>query len=240
MKGDKRYRQKGAVLVVALLIVSIITVLAVDFSARFQLSLGRAENRLFNAQLQQSLLSLEHAAMWALREDKKADQDANKKEYDHLAEQWAKANEYKVLIEAEFTDVSINELTIEDAQARFNINQLSERSKPFDASKPFAERYTVVEKRFMRLLQTVPNGVVSATEAEAILQAVTDWIDADSNIMGAGGAESDYYLSQEQPFKAPNTAMISVTELRLIKGITEEMNGLPRVLWRCLIPLVSM
>lgn len=223
--------QHGAVLVIALLIVAIITALAVDFSTRFQLSLGRAENRFFSAQMQQSLLSLEHAAMWAMKEDKKEDKDSGKEIYDHLAEQWASSADYKVLIEAEFEDVLINELVIEDAQARFNINQLANRPDPFDANKPFDERYTAVERRFIRLLQTVPNGVVGLPEAEAITQAVVDWLDPDNNITGSGGAESDYYLSQEKPFRAANDLMATVSELRLIKGMTEEA-------YEWLLPLV--
>jgi general secretion pathway protein K len=220
---NKPYQQ-GAVLVIALLIVAIISALVVDFSMRFQLSVGRAENRFFNSQLQQALFSLEHAAILALRKDKEADKDSGKIEYDHLGEVWARANEYKALIAAEFADVMINELIIEDAQARFNINQLAKRSQgPVNVNQSFVKRYTAEEKHFMRLLQTVPNDQVSSSEAEAITQAVIDWLDSDSDITGVGGAESDYYLSQEKPFRAANDLMVSITELRLIKGVTKEI-----------------
>lgn len=225
-------RQDGAVLVIALLIVTVITALAVDFSYRFQLSLGRAENRFFIGQMQQSLMSLEHAAMWALSEDKKQDKDSGNNDYDHLGEEWAEANRYKVLIEAEFVDVGINELIIEDAQSRFNINQLAARSQAYDGAKPFAERYTASEKRFIRLLQTVPNGVVSTADAENITHAVIDWLDKDNTVTGSGGAESDYYLSQDPPFRAANSLMSSITELRLIQGVTDEVYEwlVPRVI----------
>lgn len=217
-------KQSGTVLVIAMLIVAIISALAVDFSSRFQLSLGRAENRFFTAQMQQSLMSLEHATMWALRADKKEDSDSGKKLYDHLAEQWAKSSDYKALIQAEFTDILINDLSIEDAQGRFNINQLGgDRSAAFDTSKSFKDRYTVNEKRFIRLLQTVPNGVVDTSTAEAITQSVMDWLDSNDSVTGAGGAESDYYSSQEKPFRAANDLMASVSELRLIRHMTEEI-----------------
>jgi len=223
LKQPRYKKQSGAVLVIALLIVAIITALAVDFSSRFQLSLGRAENRFFTAQMQQSLMSLEHVAMWALREDKKEDISNGNKLYDHLVERWAKSNDYKALIQAEFTDILINDIYIEDAQGRFNINQLGSRSGAYDASKSFGERYESYEKRFIRLLQTVPNGVVDTSTAEAITQSVMDWIDSNNSVTGAGGAESDYYSSQETRFRAANNLMVSVSELRLIKGVTEEI-----------------
>jgi general secretion pathway protein K len=215
--------QKGTVLIIALLVVAIITGLAIDFSSRFQLSVSRGENRLFTNQIQQSLFSLESASMWALREDKEDDIENNQKNYDHLDEDWAAAEQYAALIQAEFGAVQINELSIEDVQGRFNLNQLGVRAEKFKSSEPFETRYTAQEKRFIRLLQTVPNNVVGSSEAEAVTQAVMDWIDSDNNVTGVGGAESDYYSSLDEPYRAANQPFVSVTELRLIQGITEEI-----------------
>ncbi len=215
--------QSGTVLIIALLVVAVITGLAIDFASRFQLSLSRAENRFFTNQMQQSLFSIEHASMWALREDKEGDVDDGNKNYDYLEEDWAKAEQYQQLIQVEFGDVLINEVSIEDAQGRFNLNQLGLSSTKYDPSLSFDKRYTPQQRRFIRLLQTVPNGVVSSTEAEEITQAVIDWIDSDNNVTGAGGAETDFYASQEQPYRAPNQIFVSTSELRLVKGITEEI-----------------
>ena len=225
--GSKRYlcrsAQTGTVLIIALLVVAVITGLAIDFSGRFQLSVSRAENRLFTNQIQQSLFSLESAAIWALEQDKKDDQDNNRASYDHLDESWANATQYAVLIQAEFSEAEIKELVIEDAQGRVNLNQLAARTEKYKPSEPFEKRYTAQEKRFIRLLQTVPNNVVGSTEAEEVIQAVIDWIDRDSDVTGPGGAENDFYLSKEQAYRAANQPFVTVSELRLVKGITDEI-----------------
>lgn len=221
VKSDKH--QRGAILIIALLIVSVIAALAIDFTARFQLSIGRAENRFFGAQMRESLFSLEGAAMWTLKEDKREDNKNRNTDYDHLNEFWAKAEDYRTLIQAEFEDVVLNELRLDDAQGRFNLNQLVSRADPFDESLPFSERYTVYEKRFMRLLQAMPDDFVSFTEAEAITQALMDWVDSNNTVSGSGGAENAYYQSLEVPIRAANNLISSVSELRLIKGMSEEI-----------------
>ncbi len=56
-----------------------------------------------------------------------------------------------------------------------------------------------------------------------IVGAVVDWIDADDIPTGSGGAESNYYRSLAKPYVARNAPMETIGELRLIRGITEEV-----------------
>jgi general secretion pathway protein K len=221
----KRSTQKGTVLIITVLIVAIITGLAIDFTSRFQLSLSRAENRLALMQVNQLVFAAEHAAIFGLKEDKKNDDNDGNAAFDHLNEDW-KAREFEfqgflqILIgnEAEIISVSL-----EDAQGRFNLNQLGSRSTVIDFSQPFSERYRTQEKRFIRLLQTVPGDLVTSDEAESILHAVIDWIDVDNNTTGTAGAEADFYQTLEKPYSPANQNFVSVSELRQVKGITEEI-----------------
>jgi general secretion pathway protein K len=57
----------------------------------------------------------------------------------------------------------------------------------------------------------------------AIVGAIMDWIDADDLPTGPGGAESQYYRTLEQPYVARNAPMETITELRLIRGVTDEL-----------------
>jgi len=215
--------QKGAILVIALLIVSIITALAIDFSSRFQLSIGRADNRIAASRVQQCVFSIEAAVNFGLLEDRKEN------ESDHFGseENWAdpiireQLEAYAVADACK--DVDGVNLFLEDAQGRFNLNLLANRAanEPIDASKPFEERYNPHEKRFIRLLQAVEENLVSVEEAQQITEAVVDWVDSDSNVSGSGGAESDFYLSEDKPYRAPNQMFVSVTELRLVKDVSE-------------------
>ena len=221
----KRSSQKGTVLIITVLIVAVITGLAIDFASRFQLSLSRAENRLALTQINQLVFAMEHAAIFGLKEDMKSDTDDGNEAFDHLKEDWkTREFEFQGFLQILFGDeAEIISLSLEDAQGRFNLNQLGGRSAAIDASLPFKDRYRAQEKRFMRLLQTVPGDLVASDEAESILQAVIDWIGADNNTTGSGGAEADFYQGLEEPYSPANQNFASVSELRQIKGVTEEI-----------------
>ena len=87
---------------------------------------------------------------------------------------------------------------------------------------------------FIRLLQTieVDGQPLDTATAIEITDAVVDWLDADSEPTGNGGAEQNYYDSLEEPYPIGNRPMISVSELALVKGVT------PYIYAR-LLPLVT-
>jgi general secretion pathway protein K len=223
MKQKKTLQaQKGTVLVIAVFIASIIIAIAARFTSGFQLSVARTEQSIVNTQLQQFLYSIEDFAGWLLIEDAEADSADGRytkngiyASYDHLQEKWAAA------IAAPIDDAKI-EASLEDALSRFNLNQLQGRPSPYNANGLFVERYTTAQQRFIRLLQTHPDGIGTAL-AEEITQAVIDWVDADSTPTGQGGAENNFYESLDPAYRAANRYFVSVTELRQVKGMTNEI-----------------
>ena len=92
---------------------------------------------------------------------------------------------------------------ISDAQARFNLNNL--------ASNPNTDD----RKIFMALLEQLGLD-------RALNEAVIDWVDTNSNVAGAAGAEDDYYLALSAPYRAANRMLESVDELRLVRGFDAE------------------
>lgn len=92
------------------------------------------------------------------------------------------------------------ESTIYDMQARFNVNSLM---------KPEAQ------VNFTRLLQLV-DPKLTGEQAHAITLATKDWITP-----GIGQADyAGYYGELPVPYRAAHREMISVSELRLVKGMT--------------------
>lgn len=83
--------------------------------------------------------------------------------------------------------------TIEDRQGLFNLNNV-----PANVAQ------------FQRLLAILG---LSADLAPAL----ADWLDADVDLR-AGGAEDDYYLALEQPYRAANRALTEIGELSKVKG----------------------
>ena len=61
-----------------------------------------------------------------------------------------------------------------------------------------------------------------SAQAEEIADAIIDWRDPDEEPEPLG-AESDYYLNLEQPYRAKNAPFDSPFELLLVKGITRDI-----------------
>lgn len=92
---------------------------------------------------------------------------------------------------------------IYDAQGYFNINNLN--------NPP-----TLIN--FIRLIQTLAPEV-NGGNAQNIALAVFDWISSNTK----SPELDDYYLKSSPPYRAPHRLMVSVSELRLVKGITPQL-----------------
>ncbi len=90
---------------------------------------------------------------------------------------------------------------IVDEQGKLNLNNLMNGNQKSDPDM----------KAFGRLL-------ASLGLAPELAEAVADWIDADSDISGAAGAEDAYYLSLPRPYRAANQPMLQIEELYRVKG----------------------
>ena len=131
---------------------------------------------------------------------------------------------------------------ITDEQGKFNLNNLvRDNQKSADDVKIFE-----------RLL-------VSQGLNVELADAVVDWIDADSDLSGPGGAEDPYYLTLPKPYRAANAPMAQVEELYRVRGFdaaavaklkplvtalpgntTINVNTAPEAVLRALFPDLSM
>lgn len=66
------------------------------------------------------------------------------------------------------------------------------------------------------------NSGVQEAEADTIVDSILDWKDAD-DLTRLHGAESDYYMSLPNPYKAKNANFDTLEELLLVKGMTQEI-----------------
>jgi len=62
----------------------------------------------------------------------------------------------------------------------------------------------------------------SPENADSIVDSILDWKDTD-DLHHLNGAESDYYMSLPNPYKAKNADFETLEELILVKGITPEI-----------------
>jgi general secretion pathway protein K len=93
----------------------------------------------------------------------------------------------------------------------------------------------VDEERFFPINSLVSNNVVNIERVaqfqrllralqidDRLADAVIDWIDENDTTL-PDGAESDYYALQSPPYRAHNGPIDSLEELRLIKGVTDDV-----------------
>ncbi len=198
--------QKGVALITALLIVALATVISVELSTRLQLDIRRTSNIIAS---DQALLYILEAEYWS-RRILKADREDNN--YDHLGEDWA----------MEIPPLPVEGGSIQgklsDLQACFNLNSLY-RDNKID---------TLAQQRFKRLMQQLeePTGV-------DLSQPIIDWIDTDAETTVPDGAEDGYYLNLENPYRSASKALLSLSELRLIRGFEEDATIQQSQDWLC-------
>ena len=58
---------------------------------------------------------------------------------------------------------------------------------------------------------------------EAVLPAILDWIDADTDERFPNGAEDDYYSRLKPPYRTANHGFVDVSELKLVRGVDGEV-----------------
>lgn len=181
--------QRGIALLTAVMIVAIAAAVAVKIAFAHQIWFRQMENvgdRGATDLLRRGAL---HWASVALLED------AAQNSIDHLGEVWAQR------LPTLPVDGGAISVSIEDAQGRFNLNNLVQNNA---RSQPDFEV-------FWRLLQNLrldPN----------LANAVVDWIDPNSDVSSPGGAEDIDYLNLKTPYRAANQPLASVDELRLVRG----------------------
>jgi len=97
--------------------------------------------------------------------------------------------------------------SVEDLQGRFNLNDLVDSK-----GKKDDQALTV----FKRLLKTLGIPI-------QVANAVLDWEDKNDSATRPGGAESGYYASLDTPYAPADAPFVSVSTLRLVRGVTPEV-----------------
>lgn len=217
-------KQQGAALLIALVIMTIAVGISANIMFRQQLHTRLAINIGNLEQAYPYATALEDWSRTILLRDLEDSPDS-----DDLTETWA----------TEIPPIPIpgGSMTgrLFDLQAKLNLNNLFPPERPIEenpeppvqgAPPPTPEelriikdqnRYIIAKQRTTRLIETIdPEEAIGP--ALNFADTVEDWIDEDSET-SPGGAESDYYQSQDPAYNTANSFLVSETELRLLKDI---------------------
>jgi len=193
-----RKNEKGVALILTLLITAILVILIVEVNYSTQVDLIVAGN--FRNDLQAYYLAKSgvNIAISYLK------YDMENTETDNLDEDWAKP----------YPPIPVGEgfvkVVIEDESARINVNTMGDGK--VDPKRRDA-LYKAVSILFER--EEIDMG---------ILDAIMDWIDPDGETR-SDGAEDNYYGSLDPPYTCKNAPLDTLSELLMIKGITDEVYG---------------
>jgi len=202
-------KQSGVALITAMLVVSLAAILASALVGQLFLDIRRTANIFQSEQAYLYNLNAENISRFTLLEDEKFPET---KGFDDLT-QYSIDNKQTYPVPGG----SISGYVI-DLQGRFNLNNLS----------PLNTTYHDRDKqRFKNLLTALD---IDENLHNELTDSLIDWID-DNNPPNSQtspqGAEYDYYIGLEKPYRPANNLMTNATELRMVKGFNttiEESN----------------
>jgi general secretion pathway protein K len=203
MKISIAKQRQGMAVIIAMVAVTVLTILAGLFAYSM-----KVETRLAaNANNDEQLLWMGRAGVELARYVVSLE---NRQPYDALNQIWAGgpgagSETNSALMGLSLTDFPVGDkgsvsVKIIDLERKVNVN----------GAQP------------VLLQQVLTTMGVDAGDITAVSDGILDWVDADDSTRPAG-AESDYYQGQNPPYYAKNAPMDDISELMYIKGITPAM-----------------
>ena len=194
----------GMALLMTLAAISFLVAVTVDLATsvnrQIQASHGLEESvRLDEALV--SALNLVRASLFA---------DQQKQQYDTLLDRWN--SPYEDALHGLFADMQLS-IHVQDMSGRIQINSLVVNN---------GNRERLQRELWIRFLLSGNFGVDGQQEAEALVDALSDWLDKDDTERDHG-AESGYYQSIENPYVCRNGPLQYPEELLLVKGFTRRL-----------------
>ena len=186
--------QRGVALLVALLVVALVTLLVAGLLDRGELSAARTRNSLRAEQATAYAQGLEDYAAHVLRAAQ-----IEQSNFDTNADIWA--------IPLPPTPVPGGTISarMRDMNGCFNLNSLANNGVA-DTRAP------VYFRRLLTALQLDP----------ALANVAIDWLTITPTV-SSGGAKDTFYLAQPLPYRSANRAFAHISELRLLKGVDDNV-----------------
>jgi general secretion pathway protein K len=202
MSGDRILaNQKGLALVLTLLTISFLVAVTIHLMMIVDRQVAVATAQRERVRLDGMVLAGLNLARAALAADLKEN------EFESPHDAWAQLSEEKLKA---VSDEVVLAVTVTDLGGRLQVLALGDSAK---------EGYRQV---WLRFLLSGRFAITEQDEAEALLDAIGDWIDQDDDERQQG-AEEGYYQGLNPPYACRNGPITTIDELSLIKGMTPEL-----------------
>lgn len=203
-------QQRGIAIVTVMLMVSLATIAVTGMMAQQRLEVRRSATLFAIAQRNSIAEAGEQFAFSILSKDKTQGQYVNTDSPD---------DDWNTPI-PELPVVSGGTISgcLHDLSGRLNVNNLL---------TPEGQINQVYKERFENLFSSLN---IDTNWVNALI----DWIDKNQEVSGGAGAESDFYIGLDPPYRAADQEMLSVTEIAMVRGFHED-----RELYEKLLPHVT-
>ena len=205
MKIPVQTKPRGIALIIVMIAIFVLSVMAAGFAYSMKVETKLAQNAENEEQLFWLGRSGVELARWVLAQEKCP--------YDSLNQIWAGGPGADCETNGPLAGISLDNYQIGDGTVSLKIVDL-ERKVNINTASPAV------------LQQTLNLMGVSADEMSIISDSILDWIDAD-DASHLSGTESDYYQRLTPPYYAKNAPIDDLSELLLVRGISEH----PEIYW---------
>jgi general secretion pathway protein K len=206
--------EKGVALLLVVSVVSLLTVIILQFNKNMRFNLDEAwafKDRQQLSSIAESGIDLAIAVLHT---------DSYDNDYDSMHDSWAKIGETPI---KGFDRGAQLTLTIIDLSGRFQLNSLVTSAAAGGAQDTNTNLSADQAKEiFLRLLLSGDFAIENDMQANEIVDSIVDWMDSDDK-ESTYGAEEGYYESLDPPYSPRNDLMELPNELLAIKGITSEL-----------------
>lgn len=230
------HKQRGTVLITVVLIAAFVIVLVVESIKTVKYQKQLSNNLIYRDQAYSYLMGMEELAKILL----KRAFEATDEDVVHLNQPWAQDDITFPI------DGGMMTATIRDMQSCFNLNSVTKPGQqetptsgadnsgggrtggglqpvsPNPAPNPTGQGATTpgLDSFTEIISNTVENTEIQPDELAIGLQ---DWIDEDIEPFDHRGAEDDYYLVMDPPYRTPNAPIAHISELITVKGFSAKM-----------------
>lgn len=196
--------QRGVALITALLVMAVAVIAATAMVAAANVEIRRSINVLDSERAWWYADGVESWIKTILMRDRKDSKE------DYPGEAWAQPIEYLPIENDKGGGFMRGQLV--DLQGRFNLNNLAD---------PNPQNQAKYAQQFARLLGCI--GGLDGYPPQDLVNAISDWMDADDEVRFPGGAEDLNYLSLKPPYRAANRPLTSAGELLAVHGVDQKL-----------------
>jgi general secretion pathway protein K len=202
--------EHGQALIVVLLIIAILVAVIVEFAYTTRVNIDITMRMRDSIQARRIALAAIEIEKSILLSDLNMSPNADYSvvgEFNQNAQIWSQITNFPLPVIVKDKTIGVMRGLISDEAGKFDLNALI-------GSDTITANQTLdgICRRLFEQLKLDPNTV----------DAIEDWIDSDE-LPRANGAESEYYLGLNPPYRAKDAPMDSITELNMIKGINNKV-----------------